>query len=172
MVTLLDAQMIFKLDQIAHEVELLCFELSCDALQLLFQLLLLIFQSGDTLTFDILLILDARELLLASLEREAYLCIFAAQLLVVQALFEGHFHCLGRPLARVEVGTRIGTCESRLHLQVLFLQLDIQLLVCDLSLLKFAVPVLEQGLLLIFKSRAFLCESIDLVLEILLVMAL
>ena len=87
MVALLDAQMIFKLDQIAHEVELLCFELSCDALQLLFQLLLLIFQSGDTLNFDILLILDARELLFASLERESYLCIFAAQLLVVQALF-------------------------------------------------------------------------------------
>ena len=78
--------MVFKLDKIAHEGELLCFELSCDALQLLLQLLHLIFHSGDTLTFDILLILDARELLLASLERESYLCIFAAQLLVVQAL--------------------------------------------------------------------------------------
>ena len=84
---LLGAQMVFKLDKIAHEGELLFFELSCDALQLLLQLLHLIFHCGDTLIFDILLILDARELLLASLERESYLRIFTTQLLVVQALF-------------------------------------------------------------------------------------
>ena len=164
--------MVFKLYKIAHESELLCFELSCDALKLLLQLLHLILQSGDTLVFCIPLILDARELLLTSLKRESYLIIFTFQLLVVQALFEGHFHRLGSPLARHEVRTRIGACEGRLHLQVLFLHLDIQLLVFDLPLLQFAVPVLEQGLLLIFKSRIFLSESIDLVLEILLVLAL
>lgn len=169
---LFGAQTVFKLDKIAHESKLLRFELSRDTLQLLLLLLHLIFQSGNALILDFLLILDTREFLLTSLERESYLCIFTTQLLVVQALFEGHFHRLGRPLARIEVWTRIGTCEGCLHLQVLFLHLDIQLLVFDLPLLQFAVPVLEEGLLLIFKSRIFLSESIDLVLEILLVLAL
>ena len=113
--------MLFKLHKVAHESELFLFKLGCESLQLLLLLLHLILQSGNTLTFDLLLILDTREFLLASLERSPYLCVFSLDLLVVQALLKGHLHRLSRPLARIEVRTRISTCESRLNLQVLLL---------------------------------------------------